>query len=64
MSNQIIKTDILPLLKLAIPLIMTGVLQSSLGFFENIFLSRLGEDFLAAGALVSWLFATLIVIIF
>lgn len=64
MRNQMMKNDLFPLLKLAVPLILTGALQSSLGFFENIFLSRLGEEVLAAGALVSWLFATMIVIIF
>lgn len=62
--NQCVKQDLLPLLKLAIPLILTNVVQSSLPFIETIFLSRLGEDTLAAGALVSWLFATMIVIIF
>lgn len=59
-----VKNDFSPLLKLAIPLVLTGIIQSSLGFTENIFLSRLGEHSLAAGALVSWLFATLIVILF
>jgi multidrug resistance protein, MATE family len=59
-----IKNDLLPLLNLAIPLILTGIVQSSLSFFETIFLARLGEDVLAAGALVNWLFATLIVILF
>src|SRR3990167_544250 len=59
-----IKNDLLPLLALAMPLILTGVVQSSLGFFETIFLARLGEDVMAAGALVSFLFFTLIVILF
>ena len=62
--HSFIKTDLYPLLKLAIPLILTGLAQSSLGFLETIFLSRLGETTMAAGALVSWLFATLIVILF
>lgn len=52
------------LLRLAIPLAITGLVQSSLYFFENIFLSRLGESTLAAGALVNWLFAALVVIVF
>lgn len=70
MKNQLIfklpsfKNDFNPLLKIAIPLILTGVLQSSLGFFENLFLARLGQQVLAAGALVSWLFFTMISIIF
>jgi len=63
-NGSVVKNDLMPLLKLAIPMIITGVVQSSLYFFENIFLSRLGEHVLAAGALVSWLFAALIVIVF
>lgn len=59
-----LKNDFSPLLRLAIPFALTGLVQSSLGFFENIFLARLGEKTLAAGALVSWLFATLIVVLF
>lgn len=55
--------DIAPLLLLAIPLILTGMVESSIGFFSTLFLSHLGEDALAAGALVSWLFATMMVII-
>lgn len=62
--HTFIKADLYPLLKLAIPLILTGLAQSSLGFLETIFLSRLGETTMAAGSLVSWLFATLIVILF
>jgi len=68
-NHQIIKQlsfkqDISPLLKMAIPLVLTGGMQSSLNFFENIFLAHLGPSVLAAGALVSWLFATLIVVLF
>jgi len=59
-----LKNDFSPLLKLAIPLVLTGMMQSSMNFFENIFLARLGPHTLAAGALVAWLFATLIVILF
>lgn len=43
---------------------MTGLVQSSTWIFVNIFLARLGQDQLAAGALVGWLFATIVVIIF
>src|SRR5580693_7193791 len=64
MKKQVLKNDLYPLLKLAIPLVLTGVIQSSLYFVETIFLSRLGEKTMAAGALVGWLFATLIVILF
>jgi len=59
-----LKKDVLPLLKLSIPLVLTSFMQGSLGFFENIFLAHLGQQVLAAGALVAWLFATLIVILF
>lgn len=52
-----------PLLKLAIPLVITGLLQSGVYFFETLFLSHLGEEILAAGALVSWLFGTFAVIL-
>ncbi len=64
MKKQVLKNDLYPLLKLAIPLVLTGVIQSSLYFVETVFLSRLGEKTMAAGALVGWLFATLIVILF
>lgn len=59
-----IKNDLLPLVALAVPLILTGIIQSSLGFFETIFLSRLGEDVMAAGSLVNWLFGVLIALLF
>jgi len=58
------KNDFSPLLKLAIPLVITGVIQSSVGFLQTIFLARLGESTLAAGALVSLLFFALIVLYF
>lgn len=59
-----LKNDYMPLLSLAIPFVITGVLQSSINFFETIFLARLGEHALAAGALVAWLFFTLISLLF
>lgn len=58
------KNDLSPLLTLAIPLALTGIVNSSSCFFETLFLARLGKDILAAGALVSWLFATIAVILF
>lgn len=64
MNSSALKDDYFPLIKLAAPLALTGLVQSSLGFFENIFLSRLGENVLAAGALVTFLFFTLVVILF
>ncbi|WED44309.1 MATE family efflux transporter [Legionella cardiaca] len=53
-----------PLLKMALPLALTGLLQSGVFFFETFFLAHLSTDILAAGALVSWLFGTFAVIIF
>jgi MATE family multidrug resistance protein len=61
---SLIKNNLSPLLKLAIPLFFTGIAQSSAFFFQTVFLAHLGKDVLAAGALVSWLFATLSVIFF
>jgi MATE family multidrug resistance protein len=55
-----LKNDFNPLLKLAIPLIITTVVQSSVNFFVNIFLAHLNEQAFAAGTLVSWLFFLLI----
>ncbi len=51
------------LLMLSIPLIMSGIIDTSVGFFSNIFLAHLGAISLAAGALVNWVFTTLMVII-
>ena len=51
------------LLVLAIPLIMSGVIETSIGFFSNIFLAHLGTESLAAGALVNWVFTTIMVIV-
>lgn len=59
-----LKNDLYPLLKLAIPLALTGVVGASTGFFETMFLAKLGQDILAAGALVGWLYATFAVILF
>jgi MATE family multidrug resistance protein len=58
------KADIYPLVHLAIPLAMTGMVQSAPFFFQTIFLAHLGPETLAAGALVSWFFGTLAVILF
>lgn len=56
--------DVNPLVRLAIPLALTGTMQGSIWFFETLFLSQLGEKTLAAGALVSWFFGTIAVILF
>lgn len=50
------------LILLAIPLIMSGFVESSIGFSSTFFLAHLGRYELAAGALASWLFITLMVI--
>ena len=50
------------LVKLAMPLVLSGLVQASLGFTSTLFLSHLGADSLAAGSLVSWFFATLMVV--
>ena len=60
---KLFKENFFPLLMLAIPLTLTGLLQSSTYFFETMFLAHLGPEALAAGALVSWLFGTFIVIL-
>ncbi len=63
-SSISLKNDFYPLLQLAIPLITVGLVQSGIGFFETLFLARLSPEILAAGALVAWLFGTLMVIMF
>lgn len=59
-----VKIDALPLLNLALPLALTGLAQSSSAFFVTLFLAHLGAKTLAAGALVNWFFATLVVVLF
>lgn len=59
-----VRNDVYPLLKLAVPLALTGMVQSAVWFFETLFLAHLGAKTLAAGSLVSWLFGTLAVILF
>lgn len=56
--------DLFPLLKLIVPLALTGVAQSSNFFFQTLFLAHVSQDVLAASALAGWLFATLVVISF
>lgn len=48
---------------LTLPLLMSGLIESSTGFFSNILLAHLGEKNLAVAALVNWSFAALMVII-
>ncbi|STX52399.1 MATE efflux family protein [Legionella busanensis] len=61
---NLVKGNLYPLLKLALPLAATGLVQAGVFFFETIFLAHLGPTILAAGALVSWLTGTFAVIIF
>ncbi len=56
MWRSYFKNDVLPLWQLAIPLVLIGLSQALVPFFETLFLARLGADSLAAGAIVSWLF--------
>ncbi len=63
MRNKIIN-DLNPLLKLAVPLALTGIINSSVFFFETLFLAHVDQQTLAAGALVSWLFGVLATILF
>jgi MATE family, multidrug efflux pump len=63
MQNKFID-DFNPLLKLAVPLALTGIIQSSVFFFETLFLAHVDQQTLAAGALVSWLFGVLATILF
>lgn len=59
-----LKKDIYPLVRLSVPLALTGFVQSAVWFFETLFLARLGTETLAAGSLVSWLMGTVAVILF
>jgi MATE family multidrug resistance protein len=55
--------EINTLLKLSLPMVMTGVMEASVGFFSTLFMAHLGAHELAAGAVVSWIFFTFLVII-
>lgn len=61
---KLFKENFYPLLKLILPLALTGLIQSAVWFFETLFLAHLGSDTLAAGSLVSWLFGTVVVILY
>jgi multidrug resistance protein, MATE family len=62
--EQMYQHDLKPLLKLALPLVLTGLVGACIGFFETVFLAHLSHKAMAAGALVSWLFGVFVVIIF
>jgi MATE family multidrug resistance protein len=48
---------------LTLPLILTGIVESSVRFTAMFFLAHLGPADLAAGSLVTWFFATLMIIL-
>ncbi len=54
--------NVYPLLKLAIPMSLTSLLGSIMFFCHTLLLAKLGSDILAAGALASYLTATIMVI--
>jgi len=62
-TRRFYTADVNPLLKLAIPLALTGVTESANPFFVTMFLADMGQQELAAGALVRGLFFTLMVIL-
>lgn len=62
--SHTIKNDLSPLLKLVVPLATTGIMQASVFFFETAFLAHVSQTVLAAGALVSWLFGTLVTVVY
>ena len=64
MLSKFLKNDLKPLVYLAIPLALVSMTQSLISFFETLFFAHLDMHVLAAGALVGWLFATLVVIQF
>ena len=52
------------LIKLALPLVIAGLVQSSVYFFETFYLAHVSKETLAASALVGWLFATMTAVLF
>lgn len=62
--KSLFKGNLYPLLHLALPLVLTGLLQSAVFFFNTLFLAKLGPDALAASALVGGLFSTFAVALF
>jgi len=63
LTRRFYSSDVSPLLKLAIPIILTELIESASPFFGTIFLAKLGNAELAAGALVRGLFFTLMVVL-
>lgn len=63
MLSKMQRQDIVTILRMAMPLAGSAIVQSSVAFFSTLFLARLGITELAAGAIVSRLFAALMVIV-
>lgn len=63
MLNKTLLTESKILILLALPLVGSGVVEISVGFFSTFFLAHLNQQALAAGALVAWLFSTIMVIV-
>lgn len=55
--------DLIKLFLLSLPLILAGLVQAAVGFFVTLFLARYGTQELAAGAVVTWVFTTLMTIV-
>jgi len=58
------KKDYIPLIRLIIPLVLTGMIGGLVYFSETVFLAHLGPEALAVGALVSWLYGLFVVVIY
>jgi MATE family multidrug resistance protein len=63
MLSKIVRRDLSTIIHLAMPLAGSAIVQSSVGFFATVFLAKLGITEIAAGAVVSRLFAALMVIV-
>lgn len=57
------RNDFKILLVLALPLLFSGMVESSIGFISGIFLAKLSPLAFGAGSMSAWFFATLMVII-
>lgn len=60
-ASRIFYAETKTIFNLSVPLIASGVVEAAIGFFSTLFLAHLGPQELAAGALVNWLFFTLMV---
>lgn len=62
-TRTLFKTELKAMFWLSLPLIITGFIESSISFTSTFFLAKLGVKELAAGSLVAWFFATLMIIL-